>query len=83
PCANSLAETVFGVTCDGWSYKEGEALVKVAANGEKVAMLVAGTTALDTRRAAKAVANYATYALSGTEVVVKGTTLEDISVVKA
>jgi hypothetical protein len=83
PCANPLAESVFGVTCDGWAYKEGEALVKVVDNGNKVALLVAGTTALDTRRAAKAVANYKDYAFSGAEVLVKGTTLSDISVESA
>ncbi|PIN79850.1 hypothetical protein COV16_02080 [Candidatus Woesearchaeota archaeon CG10_big_fil_rev_8_21_14_0_10_34_8] len=83
PCANPLAESVFGVTCDGWDYKEGVALVKVVDNGNKVALLVAGTTALDTRRAAKAVANYKDYAFSGAEVLVKGTTLSDISVESA
>ncbi|MFA5887193.1 MAG: hypothetical protein WC852_00595 [Candidatus Nanoarchaeia archaeon] len=81
PCANPLAESVFGQTCDGWAYQEGEALVKLVANGEKVAMLVAGTSALDTQRAGKAVANYDKYAFSGAEVLVKGATMTDITVV--
>lgn len=80
PCANPLVETVFGLTCDGWTHAAGEAVVKLAANGEKVAMLVAGTDALDTRRAGKAVAAYADYTFEGTEVLVKGATLTDITV---
>jgi len=46
----------------------------------KTAMLVAGMTAMDTRRATRVVANYGDYALSGDEVEVTGTTLSDISV---
>ena len=81
PCANNLVETLdFGVTCAGWDLNEGESLIKLADNGDNVAMLVAGTTALDTRRAAKVIANYNDYTLSGTEALVKGTTLTDITV---
>jgi len=81
PCANPLAESLFGVTCADWPYEEGEALVKMVDNGNKVAMLVAGTTAADTRRAAKAVASESHRAkFSGSEVLVKGTTESDISV---
>ncbi len=81
PCANDLVEKLnFGVTCAGWDLKEGEAVIKLIQNGDKVAMLVAGTEALDTRRAAKVVANWKDYALTGTEALVKGTTLTDITV---
>ncbi|MBI2667156.1 hypothetical protein HYX17_00110 [Candidatus Woesearchaeota archaeon] len=81
PCANTLVEKLgFGVTCEGWDLKEGEAMIKLVDNGDKVAMLVAGTEALDTRRAAKVVANYKDYTLSGTEQLVRGTTLTDITV---
>ena len=80
PCANDLAGDLFDLTCDGWSFESGEAIVKLVANGDNVAMLIAGTTADDTRRAAKAVANYADYALSGTELLVTGTSMEDIEV---
>ncbi len=82
PCANKLAETVFGLSCGKWSLKTGEAMVKLAANGKKVAMLVAGTTATDTRRAAKALANSGSYTWSGAEALVKGTTMTDIKVEK-
>jgi len=80
PCANPLVETVFGMSCDAWSYGAGEGVVKLAANGDKVAMLVAGTSAMDTRRAAKAVANFEDHAFAGTESMVKGTSLSDVSV---
>ena len=81
PCANSLVEELdFGVTCAGWDLQEGEAIIKLIQNGDNVAMLVAGTEALDTRRAAKVVANYKDYTLTGTEALVKGTTLTDITV---
>lgn len=80
PCANSIAEDVFGVTCSDWPYKAGEGVVKLVANGNKAAMLVAGTSALDTRRTAKAIKDYKSYAFSGTEAIVKGTTLSDITV---
>ncbi len=82
PCANDAVTAVpgFGMTCEGWSLKEGEGLIKLAANGNKVALLIAGTNALDTRRAAKVLANYKDYTLSGTEALVKGTSLTDITV---
>ena len=80
PCANQLANSVFGLTCDGWSYEEGQAVVKLVKNGDKVALLVAGTNALDTRRAAKAVSNAAKHGLKGAEAMVSGTTLDDITV---
>ncbi|MBU4242501.1 MAG: hypothetical protein KKF52_04690, partial [Nanoarchaeota archaeon] len=80
PCANSLAASVFDMSCDDWSFEEGEAVVKLVDNGNKVAMLVAGTTALDTQRAGKAVASSENYAFSGSEKMVKGATLQDITV---
>ena len=80
PCANPLVEDLFGISCSGWSYETGEAVVKLAQNGEKLAMLVAGTTATDTRRAAKAVRS-AKVALSGTETVL--VTAEETVTVKS
>ena len=82
PCANSVAAELMGTspeTCaDGFT--EGKAMIKLYEQGSKVAMLVAGYSALDTRRASRVLANYDQYALSGTEVEVSGTTLTDISV---
>ncbi len=83
PCANSVVPDVFGLTCSGWSLKPGEGIIKLAENGNKVAVLVAGTGADDTKRAAVVLANAKQYKskLAGkTEVVVKGTTEEVSSV---
>jgi len=77
PCVNSLVSSIFGISCEDWNLTVGEALVKLAENGENVAMLVAGTSAMDTRRAAKAVASYMDYSFSGVESLVKGTGLDD------
>ena len=71
------------MTCDGWSFQEGEAAVKLVDNGDKVALLIAGTSADDTRRAAKALANYGDYSFTGTEALVTGTSLTDIDVSEA
>ena len=80
PCANSAVEALFGIKCSEWSLKPGEGLIKLVANGNKVALLVAGTTAYDSRMVAKVVANYKDYTLSGQEALVRGTSLTDITV---
>ncbi|MBW2998813.1 hypothetical protein KY321_04705, partial [Candidatus Woesearchaeota archaeon] len=48
-----------------------------------VAMLVNGYSAIDTRRAARVLAEYSDYSLSGMDVVVTGTDFSDISVMAA
>lgn len=83
PCANSVVSSLFGMSCTGWSLKPGEGVIKLVQNGNKVAVLVAGTNADDTKRAAMVLANAKKYKakLAGkTEVVVKGTTEEASSV---
>lgn len=70
PCGNTFVEKVLGIACEGWSLKEGEAIIKLVANGDKVAMLVAGKSPSDTLRASKMVANYGSYSLEGTELIV-------------
>ncbi len=74
PCANPTVEAVssLGTTCSGWTMGAGEAIIKMASNGSKVALLIAGTDAVDTRMAAKVVANYEDYDLSGSSVAVTG-----------
>lgn len=81
PCANSAAATLMGnpENCAA-GFEPGKAIVKLFENQGHVALLVAGYDALDTRRAARVLANHADYALSGDEVVVTGTSLTDISV---
>ena len=80
PCANDLVDDLFEYTCDGWSFEEGEAVIKLVDNGDKVALLVAGTSADDTRRAATALADFESYELTGTEVMVSGTSMTDITI---
>jgi len=81
PCANAVASKLMGspaVCTEGFT--EGKAMIKLYEQGGNVAMLVAGATALDTRRAARALANFDQYKFKGTEMQVTGTTLTDISV---
>lgn len=87
PCANKVAADVMGVPyaaegCDA-GFTQGKALIKLYETGAgNVAMIVAGMSAMDTRRATRVVANSDAYTddLVGTEVVVSGTSLTDIKV---
>lgn len=52
PCANPLVEEYNEFPkCSTWNLNQGEAMIKLAKNGKNTAMLVAGTTAEDTRMA--------------------------------
>ena len=75
PCADPLVEKVsgLGVKCGEWTLSSGEAMLKLGANGDKVALLVAGTDAIDTRMAAKVFSDFEDYKLSGSQVVLAGT----------
>jgi hypothetical protein len=75
PCANSVARQVMGVSSANCAegFTAGKAMIKLYEHAPgKVAMVVAGATAVDTRRASQVVANYKDYAanLKGEEVVV-------------
>ena len=74
PCADPLVERVsgLGVTCSGWPLSPGEAMLKVGSNGGKVALLIAGTDAADTRMAAKVFSDYEDYKLSGAQATLAG-----------
>jgi len=81
PCANTKAAEFMGnpaVCSEG--FVEGKAIIKVKDMGEYTAMLVAGYSGDDTRRAARVLAQYTQYAMSGTEVEVSGTDLSSITV---
>jgi len=85
PCVNTAAAKLMGnpTNCvEG--FETGKAKIKLYENGDKVGLLVAGRTALDTRRATSVLAEYGKYAddMVGTEVEVTGTSLTDISVGK-
>lgn len=68
PCANTVAATLMSIPnsapgCyEQFPLNEGEGLIRMSMNGEKVATLVAGYTAKDTRDAAKILAKYDDYA---------------------
>ena len=81
PAINYLAEKFIG-TAEEFreTYEAGEAVIKLVENGERVAMVVAGYNAMDTRRGSKVIANYKDYSLSGSEALVRGTTLTDMTV---
>ena len=78
PAANQIAADLLGLTYPAYSadsgLSEGEAMIKMVDNGAKVAMIVFGWEAEDTRRAAKVLESYDAYELSGAEVSVTGTT---------
>ncbi|MFH0936339.1 MAG: S-layer protein [Candidatus Woesearchaeota archaeon] len=73
PCADPLVEQVANLpTCSGWTLGPGEALIKLVNNGQKVALLVAGTDAIDTRMASKVLKDYENYNLETTEAKITG-----------
>ncbi|MBN2112225.1 hypothetical protein JW707_03950, partial [Candidatus Woesearchaeota archaeon] len=81
PCANAAAATLMGNPAECWTaIPENKAIIKLYESGANVALLVAGRSALDTRRAARVLANADDYDLEGMEVEVTGTSLTDISV---
>ncbi|MBI2144853.1 hypothetical protein HYU18_00860 [Candidatus Woesearchaeota archaeon] len=86
PCANPAASTVMGNPANcAEGFTEGKAMLKLVehTNG-KIALLVAGASAMDTRRASRVLADYAKYqekgTLKGMEVEVLGTSFSDITV---
>lgn len=86
PCANTAAAAIMGNPSPcGKDFTEGKAMVKLYENTGKVAMLVAGYNADDTRRASRVASQWSKYASSmkGAEVTVTGTSLTDITVAAA
>ncbi|MBI2141783.1 hypothetical protein HYU16_05175 [Candidatus Woesearchaeota archaeon] len=86
PCANAAAATLMGNPANcAEGFSEGKAMVKLVEQASgKVALLVAGASAMDTRRAARVLADYAKWqekgVLKGMEVEVAGTSFTDITV---
>ena len=80
PCVNDLvaelaADGKFRYGCADWPGSN-FGIIELADNafgGSKVAMVIAGTTAADTRRATKVVKDFASYTLSGMSLKVTGT----------
>lgn len=85
PCANAAAATLMGNPANcAEGFTEGKAMLKLYESGGKVALLVAGASAMDTRRAGRVLADYAKWqekgVLKGVEVEVAGTSFTDITV---
>jgi len=80
PCVNTVAAKLLGnpATCTE-GFTPGKARVKLMANGDNMAMLVAGYSGADTRLAGKVIAHRASE-LTGMEVEVEGTTYSDATV---
>ena len=71
PCANEV--TANFMSCEQWPYSPGQAIIKIYDNNLRKALVVAGTTKEDTKRAIKVIANYEDYDLNGNEFCVTGT----------
>ncbi len=82
PCANAAAAKLMGYPKNCLEgFEIGKGFIKIYEHkGGKISLLVAGTLALDTRRAAKVLMNYEDYKLEGKEVIVSGISLNDVSV---
>lgn len=82
PCVNSVAAKLLENPADCTEgFSPGKARIKMFANGEKLAMLVAGYSGEDTRLAGKVVAHRAAdVQKGGSEVVVEGTTYSDATI---
>jgi hypothetical protein len=83
PCVNTVSMVLMGspAVCST-GFEQGKAYIKLFEKGDKIAMMVAGYEGADTRRATTVLAKYDQYTaqLKGTEVVITGTTLNDITV---
>jgi hypothetical protein len=89
PCANSVTAAAMytqqglAVPADcSEGFTPGEAIISLYDVGDNVALVAAGYSGDDTRRAGKVLAQASRYGLSGSQVTVTGTTFEDISVTK-
>jgi len=80
PCVNSVAAELLGNPADCTEgFTPGKARVKLVANGDNMAMLVAGYSGADTRLAGKVIAHREAE-LTGMEVEVEGTTYSDATI---
>ena len=80
PCVNSVAAELMDNPADcSEGFTPGTARIKLFANGDNMAMLVAGYSGTDTRLAGKVIAHRASE-LTGMEVEVEGTTYSDASI---
>ncbi len=78
PCVNMAAAEIMGwpLKCDQ-GFEPGKAKIKLFDNGNNIALLVAGYAVDDTTMACRLLAIYDDYDISGNEVEVAGTVLDD------
>lgn len=78
PCVNTVAAEImdYPAKCDQ-DFEPGKAKIKLFDTGSNVALLVAGYAVDDTVMACRLLANYEDYYLSGNEIEVAGTVLDD------
>ena len=86
PCANSVVAALMGNPAECYSamgIEAGQGLIKLFedATTGKVALVVAGQTAEDTRLSSQVVANYAEYDLSGDELIAVTVNAADLKVI--
>lgn len=82
PCINSVAARLMGFpeNClKGFEVGKGKIKLYEQKSGA-VSLLLAGTTAIDTRRVTRVMANYRDYDLSGKELIVSGVSLTNLNV---
>lgn len=83
PCANAAASELMGDPANCLEgFVKGKGFIRLYENGDNVQMLIAGATALDTRKACRVLANYKDHGLSGDKIDVIGTNLLDIQITK-
>ncbi|PIN69686.1 hypothetical protein COV93_04465 [Candidatus Woesearchaeota archaeon CG11_big_fil_rev_8_21_14_0_20_43_8] len=84
PCANLVAQEVMGVTLEKCAedFESGKAKVRLFENKGKVALLVAGYSAMDTRSATQVISDYDKYTeeLAGQEVIISAEDPTDIKI---
>lgn len=73
PCQNPILASVLGTTACDFGLPEGTGYLKFVEKNGITNLIVSGKTAADTRRAARALANYRSYGLTGDELLITGT----------
>jgi len=79
PCANPVTSRLMGfpANCND-GFVPGRAMIKLFSNNDRIAMVVAGATAIDTQRACRVLARYESFNLAGKELQVEGTNMQDM-----
>lgn len=82
PCINSIAANLMGYPQNCMQgFEIGKAFIKLYEfDNDKFSILIAGTTALDTRRATYVLSYYDDYDLEGSERIVSGLSTSDIKI---